>query len=191
LLNSNGKKEKKLRSEKDVDSEIAYIIFGIVALEVTATIIVSLWLFIRNREKIAMRILTSLGRTTIMVKPNFESNVVYAIIRKENKRKNISEWKAKITQVIQYPKRFSRTGREAYIMPEATETISFDFTGNGIIQPVWDKKTSTEYINAKVLKNEGEGLKPTFPTWILYLTLLLAGITTFIGILLYLKLGRL
>lgn len=155
-------------------------------------VFITLFLFyIRRRGKIRVNILTPIGKIIRWRKPLFEGSKIYILIRKENKRKFIPEWKAEVTQIHDFSKWFGRRGREIYIMPEASKTITFDFQGNGIEQPMWDKKTSTEFINAKVLKREGEGLKPTFPTWILYLNLLLAGITIVIEILNYLKLGRL
>jgi len=161
---------------------ILFIYFGFIFFLI-------LFRFLYYRGKIRINILTAIGKIIVWRKPIFEGNKIYAQIRKENKRKFIPEWKAELTQIHDFSKWFGRRGRETYIMPEASETITFDFKGNGIIQPMWDKQQSTRYIYSKVLTEEGRGEKLPIPMWILYVTLLTGIASAFFGFLIYLKLG--
>jgi len=170
-----------------MDQQIVYfIVYSLIAYFIGAITLVT-FLILRHRGKIRVNILTPIGTHVRWSKPIFEGNNIYVFIRHEKRRKNIPEWKARITQIHDFPRRFGRRGREIYIMPEAPETITFDFERREIDQPMWDKKTSQEFINAKVLKREGEGMKPPIPNWILYITLIFVMISTLLGILTYLK----
>ena len=111
----------------------------------------------RNKGKIKVRIKTPYRERCKWIKPEADGKTL--IIQREKKRRNIPEWKATFTQKsLVFIRSFFGLVRSfaVDIFPDATKCIEYNYSVKKITQPKFDKKTSTKFINAKVLENEGK-----------------------------------
>ena len=130
----------------------------------------------RSKGKIKVRIKTPYRERHKWVKP--ESDGKTLIIQKERKRKNIPEWKATFTQKsLVFVRRFFGLVQSfaVDVFPDATKCIEYDYDVKKISQPKFDKRTSTKFINAKVLENEGKQEMFKLPGLFWLILLLCAG----------------
>jgi len=122
------------------------------------------WRWYRTKGKILVRIKTPIGEKEEWVKPNFEGDKAYLVFEKESRKK--AGWKAEFTNKSLIP-RSSWLGLKRFhcidIFPQATKAIEYNFDTKTEDQPKWDKHSSKEYIEAKILKQMGEGEKLVAP----------------------------
>ena len=173
-----------------MDSSIVYMIIYIFAAYVVGIFAIVIWLGLRHRGKMRVNIMFIPSREKLVcfIKPFYESHVKKLLIQKANKRKNIPDWEVEVTQEWDYHKRFGRIGKEVYVTPKASQTMSFYLPSN-IDVPIYDKRTWYHWLNANVLTRRGEGTKPPIPNWILYLILGISAITLIAMIFLFLRIG--
>jgi hypothetical protein len=99
-----------------------------------------------HRGKLKVIVLSPLGPKTYWKKPTADQK---HIVMEEGKGK-YAGWKFKIAQVIK---------NTVYVHYQAPESITFTFDPPTADQPHWDKKTSKEFINKKILDKAGEEQK--------------------------------
>ncbi len=146
----------------------AYILVGYLAFVITCI----LFQVQRRRGKIQCRIKTPIGEQDRWIKPDFRGNKHYLVFEKEKGKK--PGWEAEFSNKSLIP-RSGWYGLRHWlcidIFPHATKAIEYNFDIPEASQPKWDKATSKGYIEAKILKQMGEGEKLISPTviWIVVL----------------------
>lgn len=159
---------------------LAYIIF-----------VIAIFFIIRHKRKNAIKVRIKYPIERIKyVKPERDGHTL--IIIKENKRKKIPEWKARFNEKsLQLYRKllFGGIGFQIDIFPDAAKAIEYNRDVKETKQPKFDKKTSQQFIESEVIKNEGRGEKPPFPNIIIYAILIISMISLVLTFLIFNRFG--